>query len=447
MNRIRSFLLLFALLLSLAVKAREVTDTLYTTLGDRVIITYDLKQDDDKVEVQFKGARKKLSEKHVNRYKNANDIAVVFFDRISAVEGIRFTGETPSAFMIPTGVDYSLSPYGYFILEHQPSPLVFNLKTREPIVLSIPIYLAHYEKKQEYKILASCGNLNIRLNKKTSSISRQNSTGTQQPNSTYLEVDSEQSLSDVEDEALRCANSVLNSLLEQEQLPFETTLEHEIKNLIDLKSKVKDEAITQRINEAIKAYNDKEKELKKIEEQKAQEAQAAIERQNDDIAFAKCLTVADCETYMNMYPNGAHFDEAKAKKADLEAKEQQEKQETKKRNIWMIIGGALLAILLFVGNQVMQSFRNIRTQRSMMEMQQDIAARAKSRAKSKVQGEIRKQTGKVRNQARTKGQQFIRNSFKKNGEKSNGTKTASNNKNTIMKTIGKSKGNDNQISI
>ena len=62
----------------------------------------------------------------------------------------------------------------------------------------------------------------------------------------------------------------------------------------------------------------------------------------------------------------------------------------------MIVGGALLAVLLFVSNQVLQTMRNRRTQRSMMQIQQDAVNRAKSMAKGKAKGAIRKQTDKAR---------------------------------------------------
>ena len=90
----------------------------------------------------------------------------------------------------------------------------------------------------------------------------------------------------------------------------------------------------------------------------------------------------------------------------------------------MIIGGVLLAILLFVGNQVMQSFRNIRTQRSMMQMQQDATKQAQNIARSKAQSEIRKQTHKVTGQVRKKGQTIIRDTANK-AKNNNGNKRMS----------------------
>ena len=116
---------------------------------------------------------------------------------------------------------------------------------------------------------------------------------------------------------------------------------------------------------------------------------------------------------MKKHPNGSYVEEANAAITDINDKAQEKKDKERKRNIWMIVGGALLAILLFVGNQVMQSFRNIRTQRSMMQMQQDAAKRAQNMARGKVQNEIRKQTNKVTSQVRKKSQTIIRDTANK----------------------------------
>ena len=131
------------------------------------------------------------------------------------------------------------------------------------------------------------------------------------------------------------------------------------------------------------------------------------------MAFNNCNTKEQYELYMKQHPNGSHVEEAKAKIDESEAKAKEEEKSKKKRNIWMIIGGIMLAILLFVGNQVMQSFRNIRTQRSMMQMQQDAAKRAQNMARSKAKSEIRKQTNKVTNQIKKKGQTALRDTANK----------------------------------
>ena len=145
-----------------------------------------------------------------------------------------------------------------------------------------------------------------------------------------------------------------------------------------------------------------EKELAKVEEQKA-----------DNDAFNSCTTKEQYESYLKQHPYGSHVDDANAAITKINNEAQEKKDKERKRNIWMIVGGALLAILLFVGNQVMQSFRNIRTQRSMMQMQQDAAKRAQNMARGKVQNEIRKQTNKVTGQVRKKSQTIIRDTANK----------------------------------
>lgn len=81
----------------------------------------------------------------------------------------------------------------------------------------------------------------------------------------------------------------------------------------------------------------------------------------------------------------------------------------------MIIGGVILAALCFIGNQVFQHFRNIRNQRSMMEMQQDIARRAENEAKRHAQNFARRKTNEVVNSARRSTQELVRNKVKQSG--------------------------------
>ena len=101
----------------------------------------------------------------------------------------------------------------------------------------------------------------------------------------------------------------------------------------------------------------------------------------------------------------------KVQKKDIIAQAEAEK----KRNIWMIIGGVILAALCFIGNQVFQHFRNIRNQRSMMEMQQDIARRAENEAKRHAQNYARRKTNEVVNNARRSTQEMVRNKVKQSG--------------------------------
>ena len=406
MNSFRAALMVLSFLLSLCASAKEVTDTLYSAKNDRVIVTYSITQKGNKIDLQFKNVRKILGDYHQRKYEGTDKIHTLFFDWIGVRKDIKFSGDTPTAIALPAKATYKKSSDGYFIVEQKPL-LSFELETSGATSFSVPLYLAHYEGKQHYKILCLCGNLEVRLPNtptKSSGARTVNNKPTQQSSSEYIEI--EEDFSEFDDQALNLINSINSSLPYQEALPMESTLEKKVDILVDLQSKIKNQDIFKRIDETLESYNRKKKELER--------AMAESNKQKaDDEAFNGCTTKEDYERYVKQNPDGNHVEEAKAEVSKLEAKEKEEEASKKKRTIWMIIGGVLLAILLFVGNQVLQSFRNQRTQRSMMKMQQDATKRAQSMARSKIQGEIRKQTNKATGQVRKKGQTIIRGTANK----------------------------------
>lgn len=420
MNRFRFLFLILTFCTCGNITARVVNDTLFSSQNDRVILSYELKQNDEKVELRFTNIRIRLGDMLFDKYRKTSEIVAVFFDRVGDIKDIRFTGLTPKALSVSSGLGYSPSPDGYFLFDpYQYPSLVFDKKTAGEALMSIPVYIAHYEKKRHYEILCACGSLEVKLG----------TTPTQMPPAVtenaappqYEPIEIEPEMSEEEDWALNMVNSIMSRLPEQTEAPIDATLEQEVKNLIDLKSKIKNEAVQERIKEAVDAFEAKKKEL--TEAQKAKEdQQMAIKADNE--AFNQCLSIEACELYLNSYPDGIHVEEVRAKKAELEASAKEKEDKEKRRKIWMIVGGTLLAILLFVGNQVMQTIRNKRTQRSMMQMQQDAVNRAKSMAKGKTQGAIRKQTDK----ARRAGQNAVRDAV-------DGV------------TKPKGKGNNNRISI
>ena len=412
MNSIRASLAVLFLLISYSASAKEVTDTLYSAKNDRIIVTYNITQKGNKVDVQFKSVRKLLGDYHRNRYKNEADrIHTLFFDWIGVRKDMEFTGITPSAICLPAKASYKKSSEGYFVVEQKPS-FSFELETAGARSFTIPLYLAHYEGKQHYETLCSCGNLVVNIPKATTpSAKPETKTLAQQIGFDALEEEEE--ITEFDDQALNLINSINKSLPYQDTLPMESTLERKIENLVDLQAKIKNKEIIKKIDETLDAYNMKKKELEKA-------IAESNKQKEDNDAFTGCSTKEQYELYLKQHPNGSHVEEAKAMVTQLETEAQIEKDKEKKRNIWMIIGGVLLAILLFVGNQVLQSFRNIRTQRSMMQMQQDATKRAQNMARGKAKSEIRKQTNKVTGQVRQKGQTIIRGTADKvKGNKGN----------------------------
>ena len=401
MNSIKTFFSLLLLLVTFRASAIDVTETLRSAKHDKVIVTYSITKKDNRVDLQFKSVKKQLGDYHRDKYKkDVEKIQTFFFDWVGVRKDMKFTGETPSAICFPANASYKKSSDGYFIVEQKPS-LSFDLATDEAKTFTIPVYLAHYEGTRCYKILCFCGNLEVNLPGETSSPSTQPAMKPGLEQNEFDALQNEEELSEFDDQALNLIKSINKSLPYQDTLPMESTLERKIENLVDLQSKIKNEDIIKMIDETIDDYNSKKKELERaIAESNKQKA--------DDNAFATCNSKEDYEIYMKQYPNGSHVEAAKSKVAELDDKAKKDDDDRKKRNIWMIIGGVLLAILLFVGNQVLQSFRNIRTQRSMMQMQQDATNRAQNMARSKAKSEIRKQTTKATGQVKKKGQSIIR---------------------------------------
>jgi hypothetical protein len=407
MNSNRVLLTVLSFIISLYASAKEITDTLYSVKNDRIIVSYNITRKDNTVELQFRSARKLLGDYHQGKYKREVDkVHTLFFDWNGVRKDMKFTGETPSVVCLPAKAAYQKSSDGYFIIEQRPT-FVFDMESSEAGSFTIPLYLAHYEGKQHYKILCSCGNLEIRIpDPSTQSPSVKHESKQQLLQNTVEVLEIEEELSEFDDEALMLIKLINKDLPNQDTLPMESTLERKIENLGDLQAKIKNEDIVRMIDETLETYNTKKKELERtIQEKTKQKA--------DNDAFTICSTKEEYELYLKQHPNGSHVEEAKAKVGELEAKAKEEEDSKKRRNIWMIIGGVLLAILLFIGNQALQSLRNIRTQRSMMQMQQDATKRAQSMARSKAQSEIRKQTNKVAGQAKNKGQTMMRDAANK----------------------------------
>lgn len=408
MTSIRVSITALLFLFNFCASAKEVTDTLHSDNNDRIIVTYSVARKGNKVDLEFKSVTKQLGGYHRDKYKNeANKVLTLFFDGLVVRKDIRISVEkTPSLICLPANASYKKSSDSYFVLEERPS-LSFEVESSESTSITIPLYLAYYEGKQRYKVLCSCGDLEVRITPTSTSSSIAQPAikkSSQQSSDEFVEIEEE--FDELNEQALNLIKGIDKDLPRQDKLPMESTLERKIENLVDLQAKIKNEDIIKKIDETLEAYNSKKKELEK-------ELAKVEERKADNDAFNSCTTKEQYESYLKQHPYGSHVDDANAAITKINNEAQEKKDKERKRNIWMIVGGALLAILLFVGNQVMQSFRNIRTQRSMMQMQQDAAKRAQNMARGKVQNEIRKQTNKVTGQVRKKSQTIIRDTANK----------------------------------
>lgn len=394
-NILIAFVLLFA---CVPVWAREVKDTLESSKRDRVIVTYDITQNNGQITIKFLDVNIKLGRTYRDKYKKLDKVAVVFFDRMGIYEdNMEFSGINTDAFMIPKEVKYKVSKDGYFLLKDNPT-LSMELKSGENAELSIPLFIAHYEEKRHYKVFSRCEDLKIELSKRKSP-KVQDATDLRLSTQT---ITTQEELEGADADAA-VANSLINRinglLAEQEEYPFSDELKQAISSLREISYRPIDGNLSSRIGEVLAACNLKEKELKS-------EAKAA-----EDAAAKNAELQAKLAE-----------EQAQARQDSIAAVAQQKAEEDRKQNLWLIIGGIILAILAFIGNQIFQHLRNVKNQRSIIDMQQNVVKRAEDEAKRRARNMAQSQINRVQGEARRKTRNAINDSVSKIGKKGKGNK-------------------------
>lgn len=171
-------------------------------------------------------------------------------------------------------------------------------------------------------------------------------------------------------EATYRINKIYKLLDQQTDLPM-TDVEDEMNLLRIIEPKITDKSTLADIEQLQRACKEKEKELNEKKQQ-----QEAIDAKKQ-----------------------AEQDSIKAAKAEAQRKEEAEAmaKETKRHQTKILIIGIVVAVAMFVANQLIQRFRNLKTQRSIKEMQQNATNQAGNKVKRKVEGEARKQINKTTN--------------------------------------------------
>ncbi len=143
------------------------------------------------------------------------------------------------------------------------------------------------------------------------------------------------------------------------------------------------------INKVLKAYDEKKEDLELktlVDAQAAKDEAERIEQQR------KAEEQAEIE----------------AEKAEAERKAAEAEKKAKKRTIWMIIGGVILSVLGFIGNQFSHHFRNLRNQRSMVEIQESLTRRAESEARRRASNAVRSTANRAINSTVGKSRDAVR---------------------------------------
>lgn len=392
--------LLSILLMPLFASAKVVKDTIYTRQNDQIILTYDVSVNGDNVSIKVDNKPRIIPSDNL-REACKGDLGllkVVLFDRVGDFGKVKWNGMSPTAFMVPSGFSYGKSTDGFYILgESAPISFVKNVSDKRDI--NFPLYVAIYEKKRTYKLVGSTSQpLKVTIGKASS--------GNNQPVRTEPETEriaiqtSEELEADNEDvtKALSCMQMIRQLLASETEFPFSQTLQWEIHNLHLLRDRVKDTDIIERINEILLSCNNKERELKDAQNEASLAAQA---QEQALIAQQKAE------------------EEARQKEADEKARIQEEKQQ--KRTLWMIIGGVILAILAFIGNAIFKHFRDVRNQKSIMEMQESLAKQAEHEVSRRSKEIVRNKAHQMAN----KGKSKIRQSLQEKGKTKKNTKIKS----------------------
>ena len=129
--------------------ARMVTETLSSSKGDKVSITYEITQKNGKVTICFSNTSKMIGD-HGRKYQKADEIVVLFFDRKGGYgDDVHFYGNiNTNPFSVPAGLEYKKSEDGYYIIgQSTPPTLTFDMTATATVDLSIPIYLAWHPKR------------------------------------------------------------------------------------------------------------------------------------------------------------------------------------------------------------------------------------------------------------------------------------------------------------
>lgn len=366
----------FIALWALPSLAMEKRDTVRTTGGDKVIISYNLSYSGDRATLRFTGQQKRLGNHSAGKYKDLSKVAVMFFDRTGSYgKDVTVLNIVPKAFMIPENVVYRKSSEGFFLVQSDPS-LEFSVDGEADIV--IPIYLAFKSKKGRYEIFGESDGMTVHLSPAKPKQSPSRQPAMREVTST-LEVEADNALAVKLMESVNLARKLIS---ETERLPFSDNLLDEISYLRQKKREVSDANVLSEISDVLDRYEEKKtflEEKKALEERQAEEQHAKQEA-----------------------------DELKAQEEAQEAERQEEAEREKKRTLWMVIGGLVIAVLGFAGNQVMQHIRNVKNQKNMMNMQQSIVDRAEAEVSRRARAAVRSQERKVVNDVKRRTTDTVR---------------------------------------
>lgn len=435
------FIFIFMLCLTvpfLPTSAREVKDTLRSDARDKVFITYDISYQNNDVTITFKSVRKKLADDRDSKY-DLKDVRILFFERNGEFTDDKFTGDISTNCLreVKTDWEYERSEQGYVWIEPD-TELKLHLHTNESN-LSLPIYMAHYEKKHTYKIIADCRLLKISLKKNSAAGNHQvRNTG----GNTVTRSETITTTEEVEPTNAEKAESWMNTIEDYLQQPLTAstinTLENYCTHLRELEFNIMDGTLRNRISGVLQKADDiinkyeQEKEIAGIQAEEAKQKETLLKdgRNNmdylndrldnidnlseSDLAELKPLANQLRRSSKDIKEIGSAEAEQLAGKmvkaadrCDTEMKKIEDAK--KKRSLWLIIGGIVLVVLMFVGTQVLQHIRNQRNQKSIKDMQDKMTKQAKDETRRRLRNTVRSNMNHAESAIKQKSRNTVRN--------------------------------------
>lgn len=430
MRVFKSYLVLLLLLLGVVPAAKSENITLTSDAGDKVVIQYSCAEGSDgQYVIRFSGLKKEIGLKTREKYKDLSRIKVVIFDRNGDYND-KFKSDdiSTNAFKLSLNeLHYESSPEGYYRLDDRPELKVQLLAKKA--MMTIPVYLAYYEKKGQYIIFARCGSFDINISQRQQNEPPQIEERRLRTQTITEVVEGEETPIPKTEIALNIINTF------EENLSLGNVdiddLEFTINRLRQLQDEISDPKILNQISRTIERCKD---EKQKLEERNSELSKRTVDEESrrheeetaqQNLAYVKDrlskiddLSDSDLGD-LKATSNELRKQSLKIKDEELASQMTQAADECdkkineienskKRRNIWLIVGGILLAVLMFVGNQTFQHFRNLKNQKGLEDMQKSIAQRAQSEARRRAQSMVRNRVSRVKNDVRQKGRNMVK---------------------------------------
>lgn len=423
-----------ALFLTLHASAGDETVVLRSDNRDKITLKYNVAERDGRFVIRFLRVTKDLSSVFREKYHNLDEVRVFVFDKTGGFgDGVEFVSDNVStrAFNVTDDrINYQRSAKGYMILDdpYEKPEMIIEPLADEEVSISVPLYLAHYEKRKKYKILSKLDNLNILLPKR-----RQKSlafNGSAKSNRSITVREEVEAAGELELSTAEIAHNLIRLIkVELDKPEITGTLDEYVQTLRQQAPQITDASLSREVMYVLSQYENKKKVMadqdhvgqsiavqEGVRQQQRDEAERDVEFVSD-LLSKKELSEGDASelqsTAQNLrrqsYQVGKYDQELAARMRstadECDKKVTEIEQSKKRRNIWMIVGGVLLAVLMFVGNQV---FQHIRTEKSRKQWANGMVNRAEGELTRRAQGAVRSKVNRVQGEMRQRGRDIVR---------------------------------------